>query len=367
MRLIPVEELRPNTTLAVDTLTPDAHLLFRRGSILSKESIHTLRMEKVEYVYISDKFCLNKRTAYTADFTVILEKIQMFNTTMYNATKNISAKETLIESIQVINEIVRELDVEKYTSKIGYEPTKIHTPNECERNMYVAIASTLFALKLGFDKTYASKIFLGAILRDIAIISPTFQGNFCPLNQAHPVAGYEYMRDNYNLPEEVLEIILQHHELYDGKGLPNGLKGDEICDGARIISIIDIFFSIKAGYMKQGIYNNIEQDFNKWMAHCDPSYVSKLLNHVNIFAPDTLVKLTNNDIGVVLSPYQDDFNILVKNKYVKDVIVHTDYNPFKPLIYIIESDTYPKGSIIDLREAYNLNILQIIYYVEKAK
>jgi len=36
-------------------------------------------------------------------------------------------------------------------------------------------------------------------------------------------------------------IILSHHERYDGQGYPNGLKGDEIPIGARILAIVDAY------------------------------------------------------------------------------------------------------------------------------
>ena len=38
---------------------------------------------------------------------------------------------------------------------------------------------------------------------------------------------------------EAANIVLQHHERVDGKGYPFGLTEDEICDGAKIIAIVD--------------------------------------------------------------------------------------------------------------------------------
>lgn len=41
--------------------------------------------------------------------------------------------------------------------------------------------------------------------------------------------------------EEVVPIVLQHHEKYDGTGYPNGLKGEEIHYLARILTVVDSF------------------------------------------------------------------------------------------------------------------------------
>jgi len=55
----------------------------------------------------------------------------------------------------------------------------------------------------------------------------------------HTVIGYELMRYMSNWREASL-MVLQHHEQADGKGYPYGLKEAEICEGAKIISIVDM-------------------------------------------------------------------------------------------------------------------------------
>jgi HD-GYP domain-containing protein (c-di-GMP phosphodiesterase class II) len=42
-----------------------------------------------------------------------------------------------------------------------------------------------------------------------------------------------------NFPWNIAQIILEHHERVDGSGYPNGLKGDSICEEARIIAVAD--------------------------------------------------------------------------------------------------------------------------------
>ena len=39
----------------------------------------------------------------------------------------------------------------------------------------------------------------------------------------------------------VIKLVEQHHERYDGKGYPYGLKGEEILLGARIMTVVDSF------------------------------------------------------------------------------------------------------------------------------
>ncbi len=61
----------------------------------------------------------------------------------------------------------------------------------------------------------------------------------------HPHAGAAVLKKMGAL-KPVIPIILHHHERYDGKGYPQGLKGDEIPLSARIMAVADAFFAITA-------------------------------------------------------------------------------------------------------------------------
>ena len=58
--------------------------------------------------------------------------------------------------------------------------------------------------------------------------------------KSHPVMGEEILKPLPTL-KPVLPLIRHHHERWDGKGYPDGLKGEEIPLGARIIAICDAF------------------------------------------------------------------------------------------------------------------------------
>ncbi len=54
----------------------------------------------------------------------------------------------------------------------------------------------------------------------------------------HPVVGAEIL-ERVNFPYPVVPIVRAHHEKYDGSGYPDGLRGEEIPIGARILSAVD--------------------------------------------------------------------------------------------------------------------------------
>ena len=62
----------------------------------------------------------------------------------------------------------------------------------------------------------------------------------------HPSWGHQLLTriDGW---QEAATIVLQHHEYVDGQGYPNGLTGESIHDGAKILAIIDAFLSMTNG------------------------------------------------------------------------------------------------------------------------
>jgi diguanylate cyclase (GGDEF)-like protein/putative nucleotidyltransferase with HDIG domain len=54
----------------------------------------------------------------------------------------------------------------------------------------------------------------------------------------HPVVGAEIL-ERVSFPYPVVPVVRSHHEKYDGSGYPDGLRGEEIPIGARILSAVD--------------------------------------------------------------------------------------------------------------------------------
>jgi PAS domain S-box-containing protein len=59
------------------------------------------------------------------------------------------------------------------------------------------------------------------------------------LIKVHSQAGYQILKD-IAFPWPIAQMVLQHHERMDGSGYPQGLKGDAILQGARILSVADV-------------------------------------------------------------------------------------------------------------------------------
>jgi len=61
--------------------------------------------------------------------------------------------------------------------------------------------------------------------------------------EEHPVVGAIILQPIKGM-EEVAKAVKSHHERYDGKGYPDGLRGNEVPLMTRIISVADTFDSM---------------------------------------------------------------------------------------------------------------------------
>jgi HD-GYP domain-containing protein (c-di-GMP phosphodiesterase class II) len=48
------------------------------------------------------------------------------------------------------------------------------------------------------------------------------------------------MLQDMDLPENVMDMVLNHHERLDGSGYPNGIRGDKLSAESRILGICDV-------------------------------------------------------------------------------------------------------------------------------
>ena len=59
----------------------------------------------------------------------------------------------------------------------------------------------------------------------------------------HSKISYDVLK-NYDYSDNIMKVVLSHHECYDGSGYPDGLVGEGIPIGARILKVTDEFAAL---------------------------------------------------------------------------------------------------------------------------
>ena len=84
---------------------------------------------------------------------------------------------------------------------------------------------------------------IGKLIVDLSVInSPErFNAKESKEMSRHPAAGYEILARINHPYAEIPLMARYHHERIDGNGYPDGLKGDQILAGAKIVTVADSF------------------------------------------------------------------------------------------------------------------------------
>jgi putative nucleotidyltransferase with HDIG domain len=122
-----------------------------------------------------------------------------------------------------------------------------------EHVLRVQIYSAGVARLLGCDDTEIEALRAGALLHDIGKIAvPDYilnkPGKLTAAEfdrmKLHTVAGAQIL-SRVEFPYPVAPVVRSHHERWDGRGYPDGLKGEEIPLTARILSVVDCFDAVR--------------------------------------------------------------------------------------------------------------------------
>lgn len=123
-----------------------------------------------------------------------------------------------------------------------------------QHSMRVGKYSVLIAQKMGFSKKECENLRKAASLHDIGKIAipdsilnkpSRLTDEEYAIMKSHTTRGEEIL-SGFTLVEHVKEGALYHHERYDGRGYPQGLKGEDIPLYGRIIGVADAFDAMTA-------------------------------------------------------------------------------------------------------------------------
>jgi putative nucleotidyltransferase with HDIG domain len=132
------------------------------------------------------------------------------------------------------------------------QTVEMRDPYTAGHQQRVARLTAAMARELGWPEDRIEGVRLGASIHDIGKIRVPAEilsrpGLLSPeemaLIRTHPAAGYEVLRE-VELPWPVAQMILQHHERLDGSGYPQGLKGGDILEEARLLAVADVVESM---------------------------------------------------------------------------------------------------------------------------
>ncbi len=128
------------------------------------------------------------------------------------------------------------------------QTTETRDPYTAGHQRRVTELACAIAEKMGLPKDRVEAIRIAGQMHDIGkmavpaeiLAKPgTLTDTEYALLQAHPQVAYDVLK-TIDFPWPVAQIVLQHHERWDGAGYPNGLTGEAILLEARILGVADV-------------------------------------------------------------------------------------------------------------------------------
>ena len=194
-------------------------------------------------------------------------------------------EETMIEMLMTLIKTLEERDQ--------------YTRGHSERVSSLAVA---MGQELGLPDQRVKELSRGALLHDIGKIGIPDDllykpGDFTPEERArmnqHPEKGHMIVLNCHRL-WNLIPMIRNHHENYDGSGYPDGLKGEQIPLEARIISLADYYDALAtARPYKRAFSKEESMTYVRNMSGIkfDPKVVAAFLKVVDRFHEEHISRL----------------------------------------------------------------------------
>ena len=128
-----------------------------------------------------------------------------------------------------------------------------HHTDSYRHCLFVTGFAVAFAQHLGMREDDQRRLMRAALLHDVgkafvpvAILDKPgkLTDGEMQVMRMHPRLGHDALSAEGSFPPEMLDVVLHHHELLDGTGYPNRLRGDQISDIVRLTTIVDIYSAL---------------------------------------------------------------------------------------------------------------------------
>jgi len=236
-------------------------LLVKIANVLKREC----RADEIVARIGGDEFVLLLPNTDEKSANKIIERINIaiINEKIDNAILSISMGFAVKQDVsEDMNEVFKKAEDDMYRHKLSESSSmRSKTIDLIMNSLYEKNSREMFhskrvskicediAIKMDFEKDDINQIRIAGLMHDIGKIgiNDTILNKAGKLNseewdeiKRHSEIGYRIL-SSANEFSEIADYVLEHHERWNGKGYPKGLKGEEISLQARIIAVADSY------------------------------------------------------------------------------------------------------------------------------
>lgn len=341
MRLVPIECVREGSKLAKTIYDDGGVVLLQAGVALNKSVIQKISALQILSIYINDEYTnmeiedVIRPELRQKSITVVKETFN--NIQRIKIGNEVGIKAILVKknkeyfsSIYTVAEELLDNILSNNNILVGLVDIKSMDNYTYQHSVNVAVLSLVIGIGLKMPKEDLIDLCIGALIHDIGkafipkeiiIKSDSLTKDEKDIYELHTVKGFDYLSKNFNINKRSLKVALEHHERVDGNGYPKKIKGSSIHIFAKIVAIADAYDSLTSDCShSRAIPAKDALEFI--MAHVNTYFdfelVSLFSRIVIVFPAGTIVKLSNNDVAIVINT-PANFPLRPKIKILKSV------------------------------------------------
>jgi HD-GYP domain-containing protein (c-di-GMP phosphodiesterase class II) len=311
MRVVSVSSLKGDEILGKKIFDESGRVLLSEGVKLRPYYIERIKELGIYSVYIDDDISKNVVIEESiSDKTRQMSKHAVKKMIEGYCREGKTDNNSVMNSVNsVIEDILSNKDVLINVAEISASDNNIYS-----HSVNVCVLSTIIGTHMGYNMSKLKDLATGAMLHDIGKIKilndkktvsefKTKEELDRYIESMHPKVGYDILGEQHVWSAYVKVAALMHHERCDGSGYPLKLKGDEINQFAKIVSICDVFDNLISGRNTDGpktVYEVIEYLVGMSNIYFDQEIVRKFTANIAAFPTGSGVILSSNERGLVV-------------------------------------------------------------------
>lgn len=370
----------------------DGHLLIKTGTTINNDILNKLERHAIDPVDILNALTGDVQQKGIISDEEMNESIdvvkRVFENVLHNDENGVSSA-IPPEQMKLVKETIDNLiEALSKTENLLYTVSDMleNAAYTYKHSVNVTILSILTAKALDYRDYDIRNIALGAFLHDIGKMLVdqnliTKPGNLSNIERKevnnHAQYGYDLIKDIKDLPYTAKLIVLLHHEKLDGTGYPFGLKGIEIPEYVRIVTICDMYDAMTTDRVYRGkmpIYSVLEILMTDAVYKLDRKVYRHMTENICIFPPGSGVVLSDGRVGIVTyyratNPSRPHVRVINLDKDLTDI--KTDYVNLEKIKTLFVIDTWdvsefrkvfkPKIRLSDALPQINITKEQLLF------
>lgn len=316
MRYVPVNQLRRGMVLGRDITAAAGQVLLPRNTEFNEENIAYVAFLGVPGVHVDDEFSRDVEIREVVKPELLTGTVrtihEFYDLTVDKKTANAPAEKKMLKGVESIVDSILSEDSVMYNMselKTYDDYTYFHSAN-------VAILSGILGSRLGLSRESLKNLIMAGFLHDVGklFIDPQLLNIPRRLTESerirmmdHPRKGYEFLKEHYDFPEEVLETVFSHHEWFNGSGYPRGKAGEDIPIGGRIMKVADVYdaMTTKRPYHPAFLPSEVmEYIMARSGLEFDPQVVDIMSQEICVYPVGCEVELSNKRRGIVVENHR---------------------------------------------------------------